>query len=80
MPDLKVVPLFDQAVASDVIGSLRRAATSIEKKTEEDDRTQAMIAVQITENGRVEVYGWGRTDMFHAMGALAAAITKISPA
>ena len=56
--DLKVVPLFDKAVASDVIGSLRRAADTIETETEEDDRTVAT---------------------FHAMGALAAGISEISP-
>lgn len=77
-PSLTVVHLYENGLAADIAGSMRRRATSIEAETEDDNRTVAMIAVQIAENGAVEVYGWGRTNLFHAMGALAAGIAKIS--
>lgn len=57
---------------------LRQAADSIE--TEPDDGfspTTAMVAVQITEAGGVEIYGWGETDDIHALGVLQLGIAKL---
>ena len=76
-PDLKVVQLFDQAMAVDVVGSLRRAADTIAGETADDDRTVAMIAVQVSESGELAVYGWGATTRFHALGVMAAALSEI---
>lgn len=50
---------------------LRQAADSIEKEaTEGFSPTKAMIAVQVSESGTIQVYGWGDTDDLHAIGAL----------
>lgn len=50
---------------------LRQAADSIETETAEGfSPTKAMVAVQITENGDVQIYGWGETDDVHALGVL----------
>ena len=75
---LTVVPLYDKAIASDIAGSLRRAADSVAAETEEDNRTVALVTVQVCENGEIKVYGWGRTDRFHAMGVLAAGLADLA--
>lgn len=76
-PALSVVQLYDAAIASDIAGSLRRSAESVEAETEGHDRTVAMITVQVHESGHVAVYGWGRTDRFRAMGALMVGVGKV---
>lgn len=73
----EVVTLYDKN-ASDVPAMLRNSADSIENETEADDRTVAMIAVQVTESGAIEVYGWGATDSLKAIGALHLGIAKIA--
>jgi hypothetical protein len=75
---LTVVPLYDGAMAADVVGSLRRSADSVEAETEEDNRTVAMIAVQVCEDGEIKVYGWGQTHKFHAIGVLACAMAELT--
>lgn len=72
LASLKVVPLFDAAQAGDIVGSHRRSAESIEAEKPEDDRTIAIVAVRLTESGAIDVYGWGQTDRFHALGMLVA--------
>lgn len=57
---------------------MRESASSIEAETDEHDRTKAMIAVQVTEEGRIEIYGWGETDTLAAIGALQMSVTKLS--
>jgi hypothetical protein len=74
---LKVVDLFDQVMGNDIVGSLRRSADSIEGETIDNDRTIAMIAIQVTESGEVVTYGWGATDRFHALGVLSAAAQEL---
>lgn len=77
--DLKVVRLYDWAMAADIVGSLRRAADSIEGETAEHDRTVAGVFVQVGESGNVELYGWGRcSDRFTVIGMLHAAIASQS--
>lgn len=49
---------------------LREAAASIEAETDDDQRTTAMVAVQLTDEGQVQVYGWGDTSDIHALGLL----------
>jgi hypothetical protein len=51
---------------------LRQAATSIEAEPDQDDcsPTKAIVAVQLSEDGQVEIYGWGDTDDLHAIGLL----------
>ena len=50
---------------------LRQAADSIEAEAAEGySPTVAMVAVQISENGQVQVYGWGDTDDLRAIGLM----------
>ncbi len=61
-----------------VIDQLRRAADSIEAETDEHDRTEAGLFVQITEGGGTEIYGWGKLDSdFAAIGYMHAAIDHL---
>lgn len=72
-PDLKVVPLFDQAMAGDIVGSFRRAADSIAAETDADDRAIGVVTVLLRESGEIEFYGWGSiVDRFQAAGILQA--------
>lgn len=64
--------------ASDVPAMLRQSADGIEAETDEDDRTKAMIAVQVTHGGVIAIYGWGAAERFAAIGALQAAIVKLA--
>ena len=77
-PDLKVVPLYDEAMAQDLVGSLRRSATSIEAETADDDRAIGMMAVLVRESGEIETYGWGQViDRFQGVGFLHAGALKL---
>lgn len=50
---------------------LRQAADSIETEIEEGfSPTKAMAAVQIAENGQVQIYGWGDTEIFQSIALL----------
>lgn len=50
---------------------LREAASNIETEVEGGfSPTIAMVAVQLTENGNVQIYGWGDTDDLRALGLL----------
>ena len=73
----EVVTLYAEN-ASDVPAMLRQSAENIATETEADDRTVAMIAVQVTESGGIEVYGWGQTDSLKAIGALQLGIAKLA--
>lgn len=57
---------------------LRGSAESIEAETDDNDRTKAMVCVQVTEEGRVEVYGWGETDNWHCISTLQLALAKMT--
>jgi hypothetical protein len=58
---------------------LRTAAASIESEADEGySPTKTMIAVQISENGGVQVYGWGDTDELRALGLLQLGLTKLA--
>jgi hypothetical protein len=57
---------------------LRQSAKSIETEIEEGySPTVAMVAVQVTQSGKIQVYGWGDTSMLHAMGVLHAGLQEI---
>jgi len=75
---LSVVETIYETNASDVAGMLRQSADSIESETEDDDRTRAMVGVQLTEGGVIAIYGWGALDRFVAIGVLQSAITKLT--
>ncbi|NYT42318.1 hypothetical protein HZY97_16215 [Sphingomonas sp. R-74633] len=76
-PDLSVVRLHSEAMAADIVGSLRRAADNIAAEGEADDRTVAVVAVSVSESGEVALYGWGRcSDRFTVIGMLHAAIVQ----
>jgi hypothetical protein len=73
----EVVTLYDTN-ASRIPDMLRKRADAIEAETEQDDRTIAMIAVEVTESGDLEIYGWGDTDDFHCLGVLAMASARLA--
>lgn len=77
MTNLKLVETLYETNASDVPAMLRKSADSIEVETDDDDRTKAMISVQVTHGGVIAIYGWGATDRFAAIGVLQAAIVKL---
>jgi hypothetical protein len=57
---------------------MRQAADSIETEVVEGfDPTKAMIAVQISESGQIQIYGWGDTNDMHAAGVLMAGVHEL---
>jgi hypothetical protein len=57
---------------------LRQAATSIETEEAEGfSPTKAMVAVQIAENGQVQLYGWGDTEIMHSIALLQIGAAKL---
>lgn len=72
----EVVTLFDKN-ASDVPAMLRQSADSIESETDEYDRTKAMVGVQVTEGGNIEIYGWGAIDTVQTIAFLHMAAAKL---
>jgi len=73
----EVITLYDTN-ANHIPAMLRKRAELIEVETEEDDRTVAMIAIEVTESGDIEVYGWGDTNEFHCLGVLAMASARLA--
>lgn len=66
----EVVTLYEKN-AGDIAAMLRQSAESIE--TEEAEgfaATRAMVAVQISEAGHIQVYGWGQTNTFDSIAVL----------
>lgn len=72
----EVVTLYDTNAAS-IPDMLRKSADSIEAETDAEDRTKAMVAVQVSHDGQIAVYGWGAVERFMVIGALQAAVTKL---
>lgn len=76
-PTAEIVPLY-AVNASDVAAMLRQAADSIETEEAEGySPTRAMAAVQISENGGIQIYGWGRTDTMHSLALLHLGVAKL---
>ncbi len=78
MTHLAEVHTIYESNARSISDMLRKAADNLE--TEEAEgyaRTTAMVAVQIGENGVAQVYGWGETDLIHALGLLHAGAQQI---
>lgn len=70
-PKLAVVETIYETNASDIAAMLRQAADNIESEAGEGySPTEAMVAVQISESGKIQVYGWGRADTLKAIGTL----------
>jgi len=78
MSHLAVVETIYEHNASEVPAMLRQSADSIEAETDDNDRTRAMVGVQLTHGGVIAIYGWGALDRFTAIGVLQAAITKLT--
>lgn len=78
MTRLALVETIYDKNASDVPAMLRQSADSIEAETDDNDRTRAMMGVQLTHGGVIAIYGWGAVDRFTAIGVLQAAITKLT--
>lgn len=77
MPLAEVIPIYETN-ASNVADMLRQAAGNIEAETDADDRTQAVIAVQLLESGTVQIYGWGKTDSMKAIGTLQLGVARLT--
>lgn len=77
---LALVETLYDVNASDIPAMLRQSADSIEAETPDDDRTRAMVGVQLTHGEVIAIYGWGALDRFTAIGVLQAAITKLTDA
>lgn len=78
MTKLAEVHTLYETNARSIPDMLRQAAEGIETETDEDSRTTAVIAVQLAENGEVQVYGWGDTSDIHALGVLQLGILEIA--
>lgn len=71
MTKLAEVHTLYEANARSIPAMLRQAADNIESEAEEGySPTTAMVAVQLGENGEVQIYGWGDTDDLRALGLL----------
>jgi hypothetical protein len=69
-PALSIVETLYEKNASDIVAMLRQAADTIESETPEDNRTEAVVAVQLHASGAIQVYGWGGVDSLKAIGTL----------
>lgn len=74
---LALVETLYDVNASDVPAMLRQSADSIEAETDDNDRTRAMVGVQLSHGGVIAIYGWGKVERFEAIGILQAAIAKL---
>lgn len=70
-PKLAEVHVLYEDNARDIAAMLRTAADSIETEREEGfSPTRAMVAVQISAAGKIQVYGWGSTDLTDSIALL----------
>ncbi|MDH7638949.1 hypothetical protein [Sphingomonas oryzagri] len=66
----EVVTLYESN-ARDIPAMLRTAAASIESEADEGfSPTRAIVAVQVAENGKIQVYGWGETEAMDSIALL----------
>lgn len=67
----EVLTLYETNCRS-IADMLRQAAESIEDEVNQADcsPTKAVVALQLSEDGQVQVYGWGDTDDLHALGLI----------
>ena len=78
MTHLAEVHTIYETNARSIPDMLRQSADSIESEGSEGyANTIAMVAVQLTDNGDIQVYGWGNTTSIHALGVLHAGAQKI---
>lgn len=74
----EVIPLYETNARS-IPDMLRQSADSLEREVDECySPTKAMIAVQISEDGEVQIYGWGETDELQAIATLQLGLHKLS--
>lgn len=73
----EVITLYDTN-ANHITDMLRKRAEAIDAETDEDDKTVAVIAIEVTESGDLEIYGFGKTDDFHCLGVLAMASARLA--
>lgn len=66
----EVETLYDTNCRS-IPDMLRQSADNIETEVEEGySPTVAMVAIQLSENGQVSIYGWGDINDKHALGII----------
>lgn len=70
-PKLSVVETIYESNARSIVDQLRKAADSIESEADEDvSPTTAIVAIQLSENGHIQLYGWGEVDDLKAIGMM----------
>lgn len=79
IPNLSVVTTLFEKNCRDIPAMLRQSADAIEQEdpTTDDAITKAIIAVQITLDGQIVVYGWGDTNNIEALGTLQLGLQKL---
>jgi hypothetical protein len=65
----EVITLFETNCA-DIPAMLRATADNVSGETDEHDRTETIICLQVHESGDVQIYGWGRSDTLHCIAQL----------
>lgn len=70
MAELAEVHTLYETNCRSIPDMMRQAASTLESETDDDERTVAMVAVQLGEDGTVQIYGWGETDDLRAIGLL----------
>jgi hypothetical protein len=74
----EVVTLYDSNARTPIPDQMRIAADTIESETDDNDKTVAMVFVQLHESGDVQVVGIGDTDELHSLGCLTRALAKLA--
>lgn len=70
-PKLSVVETIYESNARSIVDMMRMAADSIETEEEEGfSPTQAMVAIQLSESGKIQIYGWGEVDDLKAIAMM----------
>lgn len=78
MAELAEVHTLYEVNAANIPAMLRRAADSIETERDEGySPTRAMVAVQISESGGIQVYGWGACDSLEAIAILNLGLARV---
>ena len=74
----EVVTLYDTNARTPIPDQMRIAADTIESETEDNDKTTAMVFIQLYESGDVQVCGIGETNDLHSLGLLVKAVAALS--
>ena len=74
----EVITLYETNARTPIPDQMRIAADTIETETDDNDRTKAMVFVQLHESGELQVCGVGETNELHSLGLLVKAVAYLS--